>query len=192
MTKRKVYNCFSSLCSWLYSPPPLYSCCFSSFATFAQAIVKRQAKKSRPVLKISHFSLFSLLNICLLTSDILSLWLSLSDIGRWSPLLKSTETTESPEGRKDGRRAQLPSSSPTQISLFDIPLLFFMSFSISVSCFCGFCSNRILLYFPLSISVLVYRCPLSSPNRGSPPILQMAFWLLLFVSNVKKHISGHN
>ena len=60
MTKRKVYNCFSSLCSWLYSPPPLYSCCFSSFATFAQAIVKRQAKKSRPVLKISHFSLFFL------------------------------------------------------------------------------------------------------------------------------------
>ena len=49
MTKRKVYNCFSSLCSWLYSPPPLYSCCFSSFATLpAQPIVKRQAKKLRP------------------------------------------------------------------------------------------------------------------------------------------------
>ena len=73
MTKRKVYNCFSSLCSWLYSPPPLYSCCFSSFATLpAQAIVKRQAKKPRPT-SLKNFSFFSWLNICLQTSDILSL-----------------------------------------------------------------------------------------------------------------------
>ena len=35
--------------------------------------------------------------------------------------------------------------------------------------------------------------PLPSPNRGNPPILQMAFLSLFFVSKVKKkHISGHN
>ena len=69
MTKGKLCNCFPSLCSWLYSPPPLYSCCFSSFATFAQAIVKRQAKKPRP----TSVKNFPWLNFCLVTSDILSL-----------------------------------------------------------------------------------------------------------------------
>ena len=37
-----------------------------------------------------------------------------------------------------------------------------------------------------------FTVPLPSPNRGNPPILQMAFRSPFFVSKVKKNTSGHN